>query len=59
MGFSIPVIITAGLIENSLRFEAGKRGIPVITYEAGEALRLYEGSIVTGVRGIISVGLRG
>jgi predicted deacylase len=55
LGFSIPVIINAGLIENSLRFEAGKRGIPVITYEAGEALRLYERSIVTGVRGIISV----
>jgi predicted deacylase len=55
MGFSIPVIINAGLIENSLRYEAGKRGIPVITYEAGEALRLYERSIVTGVRGIVSV----
>lgn len=54
-GFSIPVIINAGLIENSLRYEAGKRGIPVITYEAGEALRLYERSIVTGVRGIVSV----
>lgn len=55
MGFSIPVIINSGLIENSLRCEAGKLGIPVITYEAGEALRLYERSIVTGVRGIVSV----
>ena len=54
-GFSIPVIINSGLIENSLRSEAGKLGIPVITYEAGEALRLYERSIVTGVRGIVSV----
>lgn len=35
--------------------EAGKLGIPVITYEAGEALRLYERPIVTGVRGIVSV----
>jgi uncharacterized protein len=55
MGFSIPVIINSGLINNSLRREAGKLGIPVITYEAGEALRLYERSIVTGVRGIVSV----
>ena len=54
-GFSIPVIVNAGLIENSLRAEAGKRDIPVITYEAGEALRLDEKSIVTGVRGIVNV----
>lgn len=53
--FSIPVIINSGLIEKSLRYEAGKRGIPVITYEAGEALRLDERSIVSGVRGIVSV----
>ena len=55
MGFSIPVIVDSGLIENSLRCEAGKLGIPVITYEAGEALRLCERSIVTGVRGVVSV----
>ena len=55
MGFSIPVIVNSGLLDNSLRAEAGKIGIPVITYEAGEALRLYERSIVTGVRGIVSV----
>ena len=54
-GFSIPVIVNAGLIEKSLRAEAGKCGIPVITYEAGEALRLDEGSIVSGVRGILNV----
>jgi predicted deacylase len=54
-GFRIPVIINSGLIENSLRCEAGKLGIPVITYEAGEALRLDERDIVTGVRGIVSV----
>ena len=54
-GFSIPVIINSGLIENSLRCEAGKLDIPVITYEAGEALRLDERCIVTGVRGIVNV----
>jgi predicted deacylase len=54
-GFSIPVIINSELIKNSLRYEAGLLGIPVITYEAGEALRLSEQCIVTGVRGIVSV----
>jgi hypothetical protein len=54
-GFSIPVIINSELIESSLRYEAGRLGIPVITYEAGEALRLSEQCIVTGVRGIVSV----
>lgn len=54
-GFSIPVIIDSGLIEHSLRCEASALQIPVITYEAGEALRLYERSIVTGVRGIVNV----
>ncbi len=53
--FSIPVIINSELIENTLRYEAGKLGIPVITYESGEALRLSEKCIVTGVRGIVSV----
>ena len=55
MGFSIPVIVNSGLLESSLRCEAGRLGIPVIAYEAGEALRLHERSIVTGVRGIVSV----
>ena len=55
MGFSIPVIVNSGHIEGSLRYAAGKSDIPVITYEAGEALRLFERSIVTGVRGIIGV----
>lgn len=54
-GFSIPVIINSELIENSLRYEAGQLDIPVITYESGEALRLSEQCIVTGVRGIVSV----
>ncbi len=55
MGFKIPVIINSGLIQNSLRQAAGSLGLPVITYEAGEALRLDERAIVTGVRGIVSV----
>ena len=54
-GFAIPVIINSNLIDRSLRAEAGKKGIPVITYEAGEALRIDEKSIVAGVRGIVNV----
>lgn len=53
--FELPVIVNSGLIEGSLRAAAHDAGIPVITYEAGEALRLDERSIVTGIRGITNV----
>ena len=53
--FSIPVIVNAGLIDGTLRAAAYEHGVPVITYEAGEALRLDEKSIVTGVRGCSAV----
>ena len=53
LGFRIPVIVNAGLIENSLRAAAGDIGISVITYEAGEALRLTGREIVAGVRGVM------
>jgi predicted deacylase len=53
--FELPVIVNAGLIDGSLRAAAHAAGIPVITYEAGEALRLDERAIVTGVRGITNV----
>lgn len=53
--FALPVIVNAGFIEGSLRNAAHEAGIPVITYEAGEALRLDERAIVTGVRGIANV----
>ena len=53
--FELPVVVNAGLIEGSLRAAAHNAGIPVITYEAGEALRLDERSIVAGVRGITNV----
>ena len=53
--FELPVIVNSGLIDGSLRAAAHEAGIPVITYEAGEALRLDEKSIVAGVRGITNV----
>lgn len=54
-GFGIPVIVNSDLLDRSLRSEAGKIGIPVIAYEAGEALRLDEKAIVAGVRGVVNV----
>ena len=53
--FSIPVIVDSELLDKTLRSEAGKHGIPVITYEAGEALRLDEKCVVAGVRGVVNV----
>ncbi len=54
-GFGLPVIVNAGLIDGTLRYAARAAGIPVITYEAGEALRLDERAIVAGVRGVTHV----
>jgi predicted deacylase len=54
-GFGVPVIVNSGLIEGSLRAEADACGIPVITYEAGEALRFDERSIVVGVRSVLQL----
>lgn len=53
--FELPVIVNSGLIDGSLRAAAYAAGIPSITFEAGEALRLDEKSIVVGVRGITNV----
>jgi predicted deacylase len=50
--FGSPVIIDSSLREGSLRAHASEIGIPVIVYEAGEALRFDELSIRAGVRGI-------
>lgn len=53
--FGTPVIVDAALREGSLRSEAEKIGIPVITYEAGEALRFEPFAITAGVNGVKSV----
>nr|WP_319536341.1 succinylglutamate desuccinylase/aspartoacylase family protein [uncultured Vibrio sp.] len=50
--FSTPVIIDSALRDGSLRSEAEKCDIPVLTYEAGEALRFDPLSISAGVLGI-------
>jgi predicted deacylase len=50
--FGSPVIIDSSLREGSLRKYAAEQGVPVIVYEAGEALRFDELSVRAGVRGI-------
>ncbi|CAM3446535.1 succinylglutamate desuccinylase/aspartoacylase family protein [Halomonas lysinitropha] len=53
--FGAPVILNAELREGSLRHYAQNRGIPVLTYEAGEALRFDQWAITPGVRGVLRV----
>lgn len=53
--FGAPVILNAELREGSLRHYAQNRSIPVLTYEAGEALRFDEWAIAPGVRGVLRV----
>jgi predicted deacylase len=53
--FRAPVIVDATIRDGSLRSEVAKRGIPMLVYEAGEALRFDEASIRVGVRGVMAV----
>ena len=53
--FGVPVILNANLVEGTFRAAASERGIPVILYEAGEALRFEEVAIRAGVKGVLGV----
>lgn len=53
--FGTEVIIHANTRDGSLRQAATKKGIPVLLYEAGEALRFDTEAIATGVRGVFRV----
>lgn len=53
--FGVPVILNADLRDNSLREAAAEYGIPMLLYEAGEALRFDEVSIRAGLKGIVNV----
>ena len=53
--FGVPVVLNAEVIEGSFRAAAKKRGIGVLLYEAGEALRFDEVSIRAGVQGVLQV----
>lgn len=53
--FGAPVMVNASLRDGSLRECAASHDIPVVIYEAGEALRFDEVSIRAGIRGILQV----
>lgn len=53
--FGTPVLINSNLRDGSLRECADGHGIPMLLYEAGQALRFDELSIKVGVKGIINV----
>jgi predicted deacylase len=53
--FGVPVILNSELIDGSFRMAARDHGIPVLLYEAGEALRFNEVAIRAGVKGILGV----
>lgn len=53
--FGVPLALNAKIRDGSLRQCAEDAGIPVILYEAGEALRFEELYIRAGVKGVINV----
>lgn len=53
--FGAPVILHSAAPEGSLRYSASNEAVPVMVYEAGEALRFDEVSIRVGLRGILNV----
>lgn len=53
--FGAPVIINSNIRDGSLRGCASERGMPMLIYEAGEALRFDETCIRGGIRGILNV----
>ena len=53
--FHVPVILHAALRDGSVRQYACDKKIPLLLYEAGEALRFDELSIRTGINGVLGV----
>jgi predicted deacylase len=53
--FGVPVLLNSDTPDGSLREAAAARGVPVLLYEAGEALRFDEVSVRAGLRGVLGV----
>lgn len=53
--FGTPVIVNSNIRDGSLRACANDLGMPMLIYEAGEALRFDEVSIRAGIRGVLNV----
>lgn len=55
LAFGAPVIMNINLRNVSLRQAAVEAGIPMLLYEAGEALRFDEFAVRAGVKGLLAV----
>lgn len=55
LAFNVPVILHSTLRDGSMREYANDQNIPILLYEAGEALRFDELSIRMGINGILGV----
>lgn len=53
--FQVPVITDVSVKTNSLRSTTEDLNIPLLVYQAGEAMRFDEGSISSGYEGILNV----
>ena len=53
--FGAPVVIDSTMRDGSLRACGAELGVPVLVYEAGEALRFHEVSIRAGLRGVLNI----
>ena len=53
--FGTPVIIDASLRDGSLRQAVRERGVPILLFEGGEALRIDEPVVRAGLRGVLNV----
>ncbi len=53
--FGVPVLLNSTLRDGSLREASAELGLPMLLYEAGEALRFDEMSIRAGVSGIKNI----
>jgi len=53
--FGVPVLLHARIRDGSLRQVVSEAGIPMLLYEAGEALRFDETSINVGVKGVVNL----
>lgn len=53
--FATPVIVPSNIRDGSLRYATDNINIPMIVYEAGEALRFDEFAVKMGVRGVLKV----
>lgn len=53
--FAAPYVLESAPPEGTLRAAAADRGVPVVTYEAGEALRLDPEAVAVGTDGVVRV----